>query len=224
MGTLGAEVRIPNVDEFIQFKNNVNNGVSYSGTTVFLNSNIDLTGKTFEPIGNSSIYFSGTFDGQGHVISNLVINSASQYVGLFGYSGGLTIKNVVLDSSCSITSSFNGSSFAYVGGIIGYCGTPTIENSVNMGSVTFSGTLSSSSSYFLFFGGIVGYLSSWNYDSTVKNCANYGDVTHSGRVIIHTSEGLLGTLKVPHPRERTFITPSTTAQSHTKAHKQIICV
>ena len=97
----------------------MNSGTSYSGTTVFLGSDIDLAGKTFELIGNSdSNYFRGAFNGQGHVISDFTITSSSSYVGLFGYSGGLTIKNTIFDSSCSITSSYRGSS-ASAGGIIG---------------------------------------------------------------------------------------------------------
>ena len=187
-------VRIKNVDEFVQFKNNVNNGTNYEGTTVFLESDIDFSGKTFEPIGtDDSISFRGTFDGQGHVISNLAMNSSSQFVGLFGYSTGLTIKNVILDSSCSIKSPYRGpSNVAYIGGIIGYCyalnGHWTIENSVNMGSVTFEGNTNST----LYLGGIAGNLYSSNRDSTVKNCANYGDVTHSGKSSSSYIGGIVG--------------------------------
>ena len=177
---LGAEVRITDINEFIKFKNNVNSGTNYSGTTVFLESDLSLAGMTFEPIGNGTNYFSCVFDGQGHVISNLSMTFSSQFVGLFGYSTGLTIKNVILGSSCSITSSYGSS--AYIGGIIGNCyaidGQCNIENSVNMGSVTFSGGIP-----FLYksrLGGIAGsFSSSSGHDSTVKNCANYGDVTHS---------------------------------------------
>ena len=40
------------------------------------------------PIGNSSTPFIGTFDGNGHTISNLTINlSTTEYVGLFGWVG-----------------------------------------------------------------------------------------------------------------------------------------
>ena len=46
-----------------------------------------------------------------------------------------------------------------------------------MGSVTFTGNVSDSN---LLFRGIFGHLSSRDYDSIVKNCANYGDVTDSG--------------------------------------------
>ena len=192
-GVIGEELKIKSVDEFIQFKDNVNSGNNYSGTTVFLDSDLSFAGRTFEPIGNRTHYFVGTFDGQGHVISNLEMNSSSDYVGLFGYSYGLTIKNVILDSSCSITSSFSYYDNAHIGGIIGYYyginGPCTIENSVNMGSVAFSGNAGGS---ILYLGGIGGYLDSNDYDITVKSCANYGDVTHSGESYNSGIGGIVG--------------------------------
>ena len=185
------EVRLKSVDGFVQFKDNVNKGTNYSGTTVFLDSDLSLAGKSFEPIGTDPNYFRGVFDGQGHVIRNLnMVSSSSRYVGLFGYSYGLTVKNVILDSSCSITSSYDSSGGAWVGGIIGYCyannGNCTIENSVNMGRVTFSGNSS------LYLGGIAGGLSSTNHDSIVKNCANYGEVKHSGTSRYSYIGGIVG--------------------------------
>ena len=206
MSALGAENRITSVDDFIKFKDNVNSGNKYSGTTVFLDSDLSLAGKNFEPIGNSSFseskYFNGTFDGQGHMISNFsMTTSSSQYAGLFGFSKGLTIKNVILDSSCSITSSFIDSFYdACIGGIIGNCyadsGPCTIENSVNMGSVSFSGDVSGDFNS-LKLGGIAGQLSSSsssssNHDSIVKNCANYGDITDSGESKNSRIGGIIG--------------------------------
>ena len=153
----------------------MNRGTNYFGTTVFLDSDLSLAGKSFEPIGIDSKYFNGTFDGQGYVISNLAMNFSLQYVGLFGYSRGHTIKNVVIDYSCSFASSFTGNNNVRVGGIIGHCyaenGPCAIENSVNMGSVTFDGNTAGNYG-FSFFGGIAGRLSSYKYDITVKNCAN----------------------------------------------------
>ena len=94
MSAFRAEMRMKSVGEFIGFKDNVYNGTSYSGMTVFLDPDIDFTGKVLERIGTSSkSQFRGVFDGQGHVISNLNMNSSSsQNAGLFGYSEGLTIK------------------------------------------------------------------------------------------------------------------------------------
>ena len=119
---VGTEVKINNVDDFILFKGNVNSGITYSGSTVFLDSDLDFNGKTFEPVGiSTSNYFRGVFDGQGHVIRNLKMSLSSQYAGLFGYSGGMTIRNVILDSSCSITTSLSDSDNVFIGGISGRC-------------------------------------------------------------------------------------------------------
>ena len=106
-GALSYEHYISSASDLIQFSKNVSSGTSYFGTTVFLDADIDFSGglsEQFEPIGkissySNNYYFQGTFDGQGHTISDLAMNSSSQYVGLFGYSKGATIRNVVLDSS-----------------------------------------------------------------------------------------------------------------------------
>ena len=87
----------------------------------------------------------------------------------------------MLDSSCSVVSSYNYSVHVYVGGIIGECyasnGPCEIENTVNMASVVFTGSISRS----LYIGGIIGYLSTTSNDITARNCANYGSVTYSGK-------------------------------------------
>ena len=179
---MGAEHRIKTPAEFTDFVNSVNtNGESYNGTTVYLDSDLSLSGVT-DPIGKSnSKYFRGVFDGQGHTISNLNINSTTNYASLFGYSTGLTIRNVVLDESCSIVGSFiDSSGYTYVSGFIGHCtasaGSCAIENNVNMGSVTFDGTNDQ-----LRLAGIASQLgSSVSYTTYVRNCVNYGPLTHSG--------------------------------------------
>ena len=87
-GALSNEHRINTTSDLIQFSKNVNSGTSYSGITVLLDADIDFSGglsEQFNPIGNSSSkQFQVMFDGQGHTISGLVINSYSQYAGLFG--------------------------------------------------------------------------------------------------------------------------------------------
>ena len=169
---------IKNASDLIEFSKNVNNGTNYTGTTVFLDADIDFSGgpsEQFDHIG-CSYYFQGTFDGHGHTISSLAIKSSLWYVGLFGNSNRATIRNVVLDSSCSVVSSYNGSS--YVGGIIGHCYSCVIENTINMASVSFTGK--NTGDYSLILGGIVGYLISSDKDIIVRNCVNYGSVTHTG--------------------------------------------
>ena len=183
---LGAEVRITSSTDFIVFINNVNGGSStYSGTTVFLDTDLSFYGIiSIDSIGkDSSNQFLGVFDGQGHVISDFKTSQNLQYTGVFGYSTGLTIRNVVIDSSCSITSSYSGSSNAYVGGTIGFLtgGTEAciIENIVNMATITFNSMTTINS---IMLGGIAGDLSTTptEKNAIVKNCVNYGFITFSG--------------------------------------------
>ena len=185
-----SEFHIKDPSTLIEFSRNPS---SFKGT-VFLDADIDFYGENeqFNPISNYSNRFSGTFDGQGHTIKNLTVNSSSGNDGLFGYSNGLTIKNVVLDASCSITSTSH-SNNAYIGGIIGKCNTENepcvIENSVNMAAVSFNGSCSD-----LFIGGIVGEIFFGGHSATVKNCVNYGKIIDIGDYACNHIGGITGSL------------------------------
>ena len=76
---------IKTAEDLIDFSKLVNSGTSCEGFTMFLDNDIDFTGsglsEQFEPIGNYYYGFQGTFDGQGYIISNLVVNSSSEYTG-----------------------------------------------------------------------------------------------------------------------------------------------
>lgn len=134
---------IHNASEFIEFSNETYYGISYSEYTVYLVNDIDFSSLSQQFI--PAYLFQGTFDGQGHVVRNLVANSLSFYLfGLFGNSDGTTIRNVVVDSSCSFSSSYVSSSYGgYVAGIMGGCNPVNrpcvIENSVNMANLKFTG-------------------------------------------------------------------------------------
>ena len=188
------ELRILNASELINFSKSVNNGNSYSGTTVYLDSDIvfgSSLSQQFEPIGNIENYleenpFKGTFDGQGHTISELGLNSSLQHVGLFGYSDGATIKNVVLDETCL----FNPNSpknHVIFGSISGYCGSCIIEGVVNMANIIFVGNTIK-----LDIGGLIGISS---FSNIIRNCVNYGSLINSG-IINGTGYigGIAGTL------------------------------
>src|SRR5574344_631154 len=68
----------------------------------------------FNPLGNFSNRFTGTFDGLGFAISNLYINHPiTDFVVLFGYTNNATIKNIGL-KNVDITGG------NYTGGLVGY--------------------------------------------------------------------------------------------------------
>ncbi|WP_059412904.1 GLUG motif-containing protein [Cupriavidus basilensis] len=127
------------------------------------------TGAGFSPIGSDIITpFTGTFDGQGHVISGLTINRPSQnHVGLFGRATNAAILHVGLDGG-----SVSGN--AYVGGLVGQFvarddGTASLDN------VWVTGNVKGQSNYI---GGLVGHNAA-AVDSTasIDNAYATGDVT-----------------------------------------------
>ena len=74
---------------------------SINDKTFKLAKDIDLKNIPWTPIGTtdkSGVSFRGTFDGQGHTISNIIINeNASAYDGFFASVWGATIKNVTFE-------------------------------------------------------------------------------------------------------------------------------
>ena len=87
----------------------VNNGRSYSGAKIALKADIDLSAYDWAPIGiwqtNRTRAFSGTFNGNGYIISNIKIGTSSSrntmyvYKGLFGYTSGATINCVGINNA-----------------------------------------------------------------------------------------------------------------------------
>ena len=112
------------------------------------------------PIGtsNSNLY-SGTFDGDGHTISGLYIDSSANYQGLFGYliTDGINTGTV---QNLSVSGSVSGNN--YVGGVVGYNDGGRVENCHNIGSVSGD----------RYVGGVVG-----DNRGTVENCHNIGEVS-----------------------------------------------
>lgn len=81
-----------------------------------LENDIDLAGKTWIPIGNKDVSYSGDFDGNGKFIYNLTVNSNAGSVGFFGgLAAGAVVHDVKFDNAK--VSSSNGAS--YVGVVAG---------------------------------------------------------------------------------------------------------
>ena len=135
---------------------------------ITLDTDIDLTGKNWTPIGTSfDNSYTGTFDGGGHTITGLTITTKDQFVGLFGYLNRAgTVKNVVMEG-IQITSNHM---FGNTGGVAGFSW-GTIENCSVSGSV--SGTKC--------VGGVVGAqkagsITGCSSSATVKGTVDVGGV------------------------------------------------
>ena len=123
--------------------------------------------RAWTPIGSASRPYQGTFDGINatggcHTIKGLYYKSESDsadYVGLFGFVSGGTVKNVgVVDSYLK--------GHNWVGGVCGFAVNSTLENCYNTGTVEGAGST----------GGVCGENGE---NSTIKNCYNTGAVTGS---------------------------------------------
>lgn len=153
----------------------VNSGNSFFGKTINLGADIDLGSSNWTPIGNSNNLFEGSFDGGGHIISNLRISATSprnSSYGLFGDIFDGTVKNVGL-SSVNINVTSTGDSLR-VGGLAGNTD-GTIVNCFVSGNII--GTAAADSTYNgTSFGGLVGR----NNGGTVENCYTTAAVSVSG--------------------------------------------
>lgn len=113
-----------------------------------LAADIDAAGNEWVPIGNSTTEFTGTFDGGGHIISNLTMNKAGVqlYQGFFGEATDTTIQNVKL-----INISYTETTAGPLGGLVGDLhGTSTVSDCFVSGTINM-GTAS------LHVGGLIGY-------------------------------------------------------------------
>ncbi|WHQ68594.1 filamentous hemagglutinin N-terminal domain-containing protein [Methylorubrum extorquens] len=85
------------------------------------------------------IPFTGTFEGLGHTINGLSIDTAGPFAGLFGITQGATIANINL-TNVSVRGRFAGGGGSYVGGLVGRATDTTIRG------VTVSGNVVNASS------------------------------------------------------------------------------
>ena len=156
-----------NADGLMNIAKLVNGGKTDINIT--LDTDIDLTGKDWTPIGTDyDNSYKGTFDGGGHTITGLTFTTNDEYAGLFGYLNRAgTVKNVVMEGVQITSNQIYGGS---IGGVAGYSW-GTIENCSVSGSV--SGTV--------YVGGVVGAqiggsITGCSSSATVKGTTDVGGV------------------------------------------------
>ena len=149
---------VTSADGLMNIAELVNGGKSDINIT--LDTDIDLTGKDWTPIGTDyDNSYKGTFDGGGHTITGLTFTTNDEYAGLFGYLNRAgTVKNVVMEGVQITSNQIYGGS---IGGVVGYSW-GTIENCSVSGSV--SGTV--------YVGGVVGA----QIDGSITGCSSSATV------------------------------------------------
>ena len=144
-----------------------------------LTADIDLAGIEWTPIGAyapsgeseeeqeipaAETAFTGTFDGQGHTISNLTVNQPEGWaMGLFGCAANARISNFTLENASVDASLMSADVVGYA-----YCSAVSGVTLVNGRVTAHAGEMSAEGMY----GGIVGA----GMGSTIENCAAQADI------------------------------------------------
>ena len=94
---------------------------SFEGVTFVLTRDITLT-DAWTPIGiDNQITFAGVFDGKGHSITGIELQSEDPYCGFFGHLSG-TVCNLNLEGNVSSTGEYCGGLTGYVSETAGTAG------------------------------------------------------------------------------------------------------
>lgn len=180
------------------FATKANRNMSFSGKTILLTADIDLSGKDWTPINSwagsntsNDECFRGTFDGGDHTIRNMTV-SANDKAGFFGVLIDGAVKNVKFDNA-------KVSGHHWGGVVVGYvcdgCPSVSIEHcTVTNSSVTLTAeqvneTWDNGDKA----GGIVGYFGTANNAKGVTNCT-VKDTTIKG---VRDLGGIAGAAGVP---------------------------
>lgn len=165
-GTAASPYKIGTAAQLAWFANAVNNG-SRSACAV-LTADIDLNGQEWTPIANSGVNngYTGTFDGQGHVIHGICVTTgvSSRPQGLFGIIARTgTVRNVKAAGRVLVRQSSGAGLIAGENnGVLYNCeASAFLKNSYNAGSTGSSvGNI----------GGIAGHMAA----GYIENCRAYG--------------------------------------------------
>ena len=148
----------------------------------------NLEEVSWEPIGNTTNRYMGTFNGNNKTITKLYINANQEYSGLFGYTFISTIKNLTfVNANVTNTNSFTGILVGY-----GYGGTyQNIMTSTSCevyggdGTGGIAGKLAGNAYNCVNYATVQGkeqvggLFSSYDSSNSITACANYGKVTAS---------------------------------------------
>ena len=135
-------------------------------------SNIDLTGVDYAPIGytdTDEIYFSGNYDGNNFIISNITStgkqdSDGQTMVGIFGFIVEAKIENIHVKNADFLAIGNN--SYAHAGGIVGVAYDSSIKNCFVENSTIESKRNPSQNNCA---GGIAGYCAGGTFEKCISN-------------------------------------------------------
>ena len=148
-----------------------------TSASAVLTEDIDLENREWKPIMN----FAGSFDGQGHTVSNFKITSTTSYSGFFGSANG-TVMNFTLKGEITLSAAGE-----RIGSIVGSADGATVRN------VASYVNISNTAVALKHVGGIVGSI--LTKETVVDKCIYYGNLNVQnssdciGGVVGYTSDG-----------------------------------
>ena len=164
---VGGVYQITKETELHWFASEVNSG--NTAISARLLNDLALTSGNWYPIGKTGHAYTGTFDGDGHKITNLKVELAQDEVGFFGLIGaGGKVQKLHVQGTVKATGTAN-----QTGGIAGVMS--DTEGVASITDCTFEGTVSGGSQV----GGIVG---SVGLNNKVERCGSDATVSGSERV------------------------------------------
>ena len=164
---VGGVYQITKETELHWFASEVNSG--NTAISARLLNDLALTSGNWYPIGKTGHAYTGTFDGDGHKITNLKVELAQDEVGFFGLIGaGGKVQKLHVQGTVKATGTAN-----QTGGIAGVMS--DTEGVASITDCTFEGTVSGG----LQVGGIVG---SVGLNNKVERCGSDATVSGSERV------------------------------------------
>lgn len=178
------ELHISNYSELLAFTNRINNdGETFENYIVYLDNDIQMEGDDWVVIGkpgdrfDPGADFSGIFEGNNHMISNLSLTTSKKYNGLFGSNKG-TIRNL------NVVGNISGEIGTSIGLICG----------INLGiisncsaNITCDVSWDGSNQYYLRLGGITG-----DNSGVLQNCVVRGEIHSSGLNDSSATGGIVG--------------------------------
>lgn len=138
--------------------------VTFDGVTLRLTRDIDLDGHKWTPIRT----FDGTFEGQGHTVSNMYVEEKDAVSGFFGYlSRGALVKDLTVADAEVVVPPTNG--YFYQGVFAGWANNASVINCGTSGSLTVDASGSDVPS-------VGGFIGSCKGNTSLRNCWSFVDV------------------------------------------------
>lgn len=182
-GTQLSPYKVSNYDDLLTMADMVDKSVLHSKAYYVLTADIDCQSQPLKAIGGLTNPFSGTFDGQNHIISYAKFERTGDYIGLFGNVQLGTLKNFGI-KNFQMT---GGDTAKYCGAVVGkYISENVIENVFAKGTIDLSFKFGTNTAAGVYVGGLIGCLT-----GSASNCYFEGSVSANTK-----SSGLQTSLKV----------------------------